>query len=243
MENTICKHCKRLFSEKYKPILFPCGHTLCEKCLSKIMYAESSFFCPFDRQFLKLKQCRLNIRLLNLAEKFNKEQKQDLNSTKNFERKDHKTLTTTNINIDTLEINKDQEQSHNETLSTINTSGIFLTPKSEKQSRYLATPKFDRTTMSINRGNINKKRQAEGQKAYKNRHKSRKTDDKNTINASFSLTNAALLTASIIGGMFLYSKVATPSMKSAKSAGSIFSTVKEVSGYSARSIVKLIKHS
>jgi hypothetical protein len=211
------------------------------------MYAESSFFCPFDRQFLKLKQCRINVRLLNLVQKNLKEDSRIVNSCKNFSRKGRKTFTASSINPRTLEFNKECTYVHNETLSTINTSGIFLTPIQPKPlNRLSPSQRLQNTSVHLRKVPQTSRKLAESfyykpKKPHKS-HKSRKTK-KDSENATFSLKNAALLTASIIGGVFLYSKLATNSIKASKSAESIFKSVKEVSGYSASSILKIINRS
>lgn len=244
MENTICKNCKRTYNDKRKPVLFPCGHNLCQKCLSKIMYAESSFFCPFDKQFLKLKQCRINVRLLNLAQKPSKEMPQAAGSGGNLKQKAQNPHEGSSICTNPLDIEHDTESINEETLSTVSTAEVSQTPmKSQKQSAYYSTPRFQQTPTCAKRVPQTIRRPVDPQPRQKKPDKARGTDVKNTPDTSFSFKNAALLTASIIGGVFLYSKVAKPSMKNAKSTGALLSTLKEVSGYSASSIVNLIKHS
>ena len=52
-----CKICYTNFdTEKYEPMVIPCGHTLCKNCLDHMPKAE----CPYDRVKFNKSQCQKN---------------------------------------------------------------------------------------------------------------------------------------------------------------------------------------
>ena len=61
MNNLICRNCQESFNRGEKrPLLLPCGDTLCEKCFNLMTEPqENRIICPFDNEILDLPSRRI----------------------------------------------------------------------------------------------------------------------------------------------------------------------------------------
>lgn len=231
MNHLFCKSCESQYTESQKPFLLPCGHNLCSTCISKRIYSNRCFFCPFDSTFLKVDNCKLNLALLKQSIKFLKNPEKTPKKKEKFSVPKIKTPTKS---VHFLEPPKDHLAKHNETVESINTEYLYpcATEKKILKKNLEFSPKTincERSFVSSRTGNRTKE---------KGRKKSKKP--KNDEISNFSAENVAFLAASVFGGAFLFSKF-SPS-KPAVASG-IMNTVKETSSLAIKGFLKLVKRS
>ena len=209
LDNLMCQICMKIFHDKRKPILLPCGHSLCEKCLSKLLYSELNFFCPFDRKFSKLNQCKPNQRLLNLSLKAIKNNPDVINRIQNsvkMKKIENKSRTPNPVKKHSLGLPIDNLFSYADSPTTANcsilTTPINRTPRTNRQNMYHT--KFTPSSIPCHSLEINHAQQT--LKSHK-RNRRHRTKSKPKIQSEFSLQNFVVLTASIIGGLYLYNKL------------------------------------
>jgi RING-type zinc-finger len=220
MDTIICQGCKNLFNHNNKPILIACGHNLCEECLAKITYAERSFFCPFDRKFLKLDQCKINLRLLKIAQSLENKTPDELKAIRKPSRK--KPIEKTpekDVNATFLQIPKDNSYETEEIIPSTSVTPVntnknkkdFIKPQdknleilNDAEIRHHKKPyKPTRSTPNLIPNTAPAK-----PKAHKKRHKRLKGSKPGLAVADgFSLTKIAIVTVSVLGGIYLYNKL------------------------------------
>lgn len=242
METILCENCKELYSGKRKPILLVCGHTICEKCLTKIMYAEKSFFCPFDRIFIKLAQCKTNIRILRIAENSSKKFPDIVNDLKASakKRKEEPTICRKDLHQKkTIPTSLDDI-----TIQDLSTFSNYLSPPSK------GTVKNMRLTpcKSVNYGQLkltprnspdSHPRYLENRRRKKSKRcRSRRVKVKS---ADYSFTNAVVLAATVLGGVYLFTKFTSNSENPLKQQAKMaYGAIKESSGAMVLRLLNLI---
>ena len=214
METIFCQNCKCTFNDGRRPFLLPCGHNLCEACLGKSLYADKRFFCPFDKTFLKLENCKLNFRLLRIA-------KQPVK--KYYKLKNHKTRgLNNNKSLSPILDCKRVCQSRNLSRTPDSVSSLKRSYVNKTPTKY--SPIEHKKFLSVS--------QSVDKISYIERSKTRilTRKIKKNIDSHSSIQNIIILTATLVGGMYIYNKF-KPVSNSNKGAvkGSFLSLLKESS--------------
>lgn len=71
-----CEKCEEEFNQEHKiPLILPCGHTICRKCIESIMSKLGYVRCPIDakRHYNDIKHFPKNLNLISLIEKHSKD--------------------------------------------------------------------------------------------------------------------------------------------------------------------------
>jgi hypothetical protein len=66
LQNIKCDNCNYIFDlGSYSPIIIPCGHTICRKCITSIWNRLAYIKCPFDnsKHFLDFNSYPINFML------------------------------------------------------------------------------------------------------------------------------------------------------------------------------------
>jgi hypothetical protein len=221
METLYCKLCSHQFDFlKHKPILFPCSHSICEKCLSKSLYAERSFFCPFDKQFIKLSQCRTNTHLLALIQKSSKEN-MDLTQSSSKLISSKEILKFSPIRpVHLADMVNDNEHYRKKSKNLDTGCGVFYcaTPAPKKSEDVLLSVgkisqnKRDALNMSAMKTNaINISYMAHTVRVVKNgkegKKRRRRKKSKMVKTERISLVKTAIIVASVVGGIYAFTKL------------------------------------
>ena len=246
METIICSSCTNIYDEKRKPILLSCGHTICKKCLSKLMYAEKSFFCPFDRSFIRLAECKINLRVQRIAENSSKKFPEIISDLKSSSKKRRSKSKSRLKGLTNLcnDFSKTQREIFDDSTEVLNTSTY---------SNYLSPLPKNAPSVSLKSPrNINNYKHAHIPPRFsptqldyhedprRKRHHRRKKSHKHRSNVSeYSYTQAALLTVSVIGGIYLFNKLSL-GHTGGPNARSIFVAIKEGAQAVSSGLLKMI---
>ena len=231
MNHLFCKSCESQYTESQKPFLLPCGHNLCSTCISKRIYSNRCFFCPFDSTFLKVDNCKLNLTLLKQSMKHLKNPEK---TPKKKEKFSVPKIQTPAKSVHFLEPPKGHLANHNETVESVNTE--YLYPCASEKKILKKSLEHSPNSVPCERSFASSRKVIRPQE--KCRKKSRKP--KGTESSSFTAENVAFVAASVFGGAFLLSKF-SPS-KPAVASG-FMNTVKETSSMAIKGFFKLVKRS
>ena len=233
METIICGICTDMYDEKRRPILLPCGDTICNKCVSKLMYAEKSFFCPFDRSFIKLNECKINFRVQRIAENSSKkfpEIASDLKSSAKKRRGKSRIRLKDLTNL-CDEFSKNQREILDDNIQTHNIPNYsnYLSPQSKTTLTTVSkTPSKNNNYKNGHISPTNSPTQLGHHENPRGKRKQRRKKNYKRKSKVFvySYMEAALLTASVIGGLYLLNKLSL-GRQGVPKASSIFVAIKE----------------
>lgn len=227
MNHLFCKSCESQYTETTKPFLLPCGHNLCVKCISKRLYSNRCFFCPFDSTFMKIDSCKLN---LNLLKQSTKQSKPSEKTPKKKEKIPMPKIITPVKSVQFLEPPKENMPEHNESIESINTE--YLYPCASEKKMLKKNLEISPRTKACERSFVNL-RPTNRPKGGKYRKKSRM--QKESVGSSFYEGGMAFVAASVVGGALLLSN-----FSSNKPAG-IVNAVKETGSLAIKGLLGLVK--
>lgn len=240
MNRIICKGCQNQYSESQKPFFLPCGHNLCAKCISKRIYSERCFFCPFDKTFIKFENCKLDLILLKQSTKKSSTQ---MPPQSPFQSEKYSTpipkTPTKSVNFleppknPFIKNSKDETDLQNESIGSINTEYLYPSASEKKIAKpnlMTSTPKPLET-----RSKVRKPPRAQESLKKRKRSKSCKRVKDSTINYE----QVALVTASVLGGVYFLSNLGASVTKSSSSG--LMNAVKSTSSFAVKNLMKLVK--
>lgn len=227
MNHLFCKSCESQYTETQKPFLLPCGHNLCVKCISKRLYSNRCFFCPFDSTFMKFDSCKLNLNLLKQSIKLKKHSE---NTPKKKDKIPVPKIITPVKSVQFLEPPKEEVQEHNESIGSINTE--YLYPCASEKKMMKKHLELSPKTKACERSFVNL-RPVTRAKEKQHRKKSRMV--KESGGSSFYDGGMAFVAASVVSGALLLSN-----FSSSKPAG-VVSAVKETGSLAIKGLLGLVK--
>lgn len=238
MNRITCKGCQNQYNESQKPFFLPCGHNLCAKCISKRIYPEHCFFCPFDNTFIKFENCKLDMILLNQSAK---------RSSKLIPPSNHNQITTTPIpkaqkktvkfsefteNLPKNHIKQETDQ-QNDSIGSINTEHLYPSPSEKKMPKPYSINQTPQKIDSRSKGPKPTRPRCTSKK--RKRSKSCKRVKESKVNYE----QVALVTASVLGGVYFLSNIGASVTKSSSSG--FISAVKSTSSFAVKNLMKLMK--
>ena len=240
MNRIICKGCQNQYSESQKPFFLPCGHNLCGKCISKRIYSEGCFFCPFDKTFIKFENCKLDLILLNQSIKRSSKlipplsHSQIKHNSIPMTKTPKKSVKFSEIPEDSpAKQHKDQTDQQNETVGSINTEHLYTSPSDKK---ILKPSSINQTPQNFeSRSKALKPSRPHCPRKKRKRSKSSKRVKESKINYE----QVALVTASVLGGVYFLSNIGATVTKSSSSG--LISAVKSTSSLAVKNFMKLMK--
>ena len=240
MNRIICKGCQNQYSESQKPFFLPCGHNLCAKCISKRIYSERCFFCPFDKTFIKFENCKLDLILLKQS---TKKPPNQIPPASPFNPEKYSTpipkTPTKSVNFleppknPFIKISKDETDLQNESIGSINTEHLYPSASEKKTLKphlLASTPK----QLEV-RAKARKSPRPQDPLKKRKRSKSCKRMKDSTVNYE----QVALVTASVLGGVYFLSNLGASVTKA--SGSGLMSAVKSTSSFAVKNLMKLVK--